>query len=135
MPDETTERDRLNLLSHRVIGAALRVHKEIGPGMLEKACETCLEFELRDQGVAVERQVALPLFYRGHRMECGYRVDLLVEKELIVEIKSVERIERVHRARLRHYLIHSKLKLGLLINFNVQWLRDGVKRVVNGLPE
>ena len=77
----------------------------------------------------------LPLVYKGHRLDCGYRIDLLVEKELIVEVKSIERLERIHQAQLLHYLKHAKLKLGLLINFNVKWLRDGIKRVVNGLPE
>ena len=102
--------------------------------MLEKPCESCLEFELIDQGMHVDRQVAMPLFYRGRRMNCGYRIDLLVEKSLIVEVKSVEHLERVHAARLQHYLRHSKLTIGLLINFNVKWLRDGIKRIVNGFP-
>ena len=135
MPDLENERERLDALSNRVIGAALRVHREIGPGMLERACESCLEFELIDQGVSIERQVAMPLFYRGRQMDCGYRIDLLVEKALIVEVKSVEHLERVHIAQLQHYLRHSKLKLGLLINFNVKWLREGIRRVVNGFPE
>lgn len=135
MSSNIGERERLDSLSNRVIGAALRVHREIGPGTLEKACEACLAFELSDQGLHVERQVAMPLVYRGHRLDCGYRIDLLVEKELIVEVKSIERLERIHPAQLRHYLKHAKLKLGLLINFNVKWLRDGIKRVVNGLPE
>jgi GxxExxY protein len=129
------ERDRLDLLTNRVIGAALRVHKEIGPGNLERACESCLAFELAEDGLRVDRQVELPLVYKGHRLDCGYRIDLLVEKELIVEVKSIERLERIHHAQLLHYLKHAKLKLGLLINFNVKWLREGIKRVVNGLPE
>jgi GxxExxY protein len=82
----------------------------------------------------VERQVAMPLFYRGRRMDCGYRIDLLIEKAVIVEVKSVEHIERIHAAKLQHYLRYSKLKLGLLINFNVKWLRDGITRIVNGFP-
>jgi GxxExxY protein len=132
---DPTERQRLDLLSNRVIGAAIRVHKEIGPGSLEKACETCLAFELSDEGLLVQRQVALPLIYRGHRLNCGYRIDMLVERELIVEVKAIDRLQPIHEAQLRHYLKHAKLKLGLLINFNVKWLRDGIKRVVNGLAE
>jgi GxxExxY protein len=135
MSSQTDERERLDVLSNRVIGAALRVHQEIGPGNLERACESCLAFELAEAGLHVDRQVELPLVYKGHRLDCGYRIDLLVEKELIVEVKSIERLERIHHAQLLHYLKHAKLKLGLLINFNVKWLRDGIKRVVNGLPE
>jgi len=129
------ERDRLNRLSNIIIGAALRVHDEIGPGMLESACEACLFFELTDRGLRVERQKALPLIYRSHRLGCGYRIDLLVEDVIIIEVKSIERLERVHSAQILSYLRQSKVKLGLLINFNVKWLRDGVKRVVNGFPE
>jgi GxxExxY protein len=129
------ERERLDYLSNRVIGAAIRVHKEIGPGNLERACETCLAFELEQDGLRVERQVPLPLIYKGHQLDGAYRIDLLVEHVLIVEVKSIEKLERIHHAQLLHYLKHAKLKLGLLINFNVKWIRDGIKRVVNGLPE
>lgn len=132
---ETTERDRLNMLARQVIGAALRVHTEIGPGTLESPCEACLMFELLQQGLHVERQKPIPLTYRGHTLDCGYRIDLLVENELIVEIKSIERIERVHVAQLLSQLRAAKLKLGLLINFNVKYLDDGIRRVVNGFPE
>ncbi len=103
--------------------------------MLESACEACLFFELTDRGLRVERQKALPLIYRSHRLGCGYRIDLLVEDVIIIEVKSIERLERVHSAQILSYLRQSKVKLGLLINFNVKWLRDGVKRVVNGFPE
>jgi GxxExxY protein len=135
MTPSNDERERLDKLSNRVIGAAIRVHKEIGPGNLERACESCLLYELKEEGLRVERQVPLPLIYKGHQLDAAYRIDLLVEKELIVEVKSIERLERIHQAQLRHYLKHAKLKLGLLINFNTKWLRDGIKRVVNGLPE
>lgn len=136
MSDEDhRERERLDLLSNRVIGAALNVHRAIGPGMLESAYDACLAFELLEGGMRIERQISMPLFYRGQQMECGYRIDLLVEDELIVEVKSVEHLERIHSKQLLHYLKMSKRKLGLLINFNVRWLRDGIKRVVNGLPE
>ena len=129
------ERECLNRLSNVIIGGALRVHEEVGPGMLESAYEACLMFELLDRGLCVEREKPLPLIYRGQRLDCGSRLDLLVEDAIIVEVKSVERLERVHRAQLLSYLKQSNLKLGLLINFNVKWLQDGIKRVVNGFPE
>jgi GxxExxY protein len=103
--------------------------------MLESAYEACLSYELLDQGMAVERQKPVPVIYRGSRLDCGYRIDLLVEERLIVEVKAIERLEKVHYAQLRSQLRFSKLKLGLLINFNVRSLRDGLKRVVNGFPD
>jgi len=135
MGQPENERDRLNRLSNVIIGAALRVHEEIGPGMLESAYEACLMYELLDLGLHVEREKPLPLIYRGQRLDCGYRLDLLVDGAIIVEVKAIERLERVRRAQLLSYLKQSKLKLGLLINFNVKWLQDGIKRVVNGFPE
>jgi GxxExxY protein len=134
MNDEN-ERDRLNRLSNVVIRAALRVHTEIGPGMLESAYEECTVFELTDAGLCVERQKPLPLIYRGHRLDCGYRVDMIVEGVIVVEVKAIERLEKVHSAQVLSYLRQLKLKLGLLINFNVKWLQDGIKRIVNGFPE
>jgi GxxExxY protein len=133
--DEENERDRLNRLSNVVIGAALRVHSELGPGMLESAYEECTLFELTDKGLHVERQKPLPLIYRGHRLDCGYRVDMIVEDAIVIEVKAIERLERVHSAQVLSYLRQLKLKLGLLINFNVKWLQDGIQRVVNGFPE
>jgi GxxExxY protein len=103
--------------------------------MLESAYETCLFFELTERGLRVDRQKPLPLVYRGRQLDCGYRLDLLVENSVIVEVKAIERLERVHSAQLLSYLRQLKLKLGLLINFNVRWLQDGIKRVVNGFPE
>jgi GxxExxY protein len=133
--DEENERDRLNRLSNVVIGAALRVHSELGPGMLESAYEECALFELTDKGLHVERQKPVPLIYRGHRLDCGYRVDMIVEDAIVIEVKAIERLEKVHSAQVLSYLRQLKLKLGLLINFNVKWLQDGIKRVVNGFPE
>ncbi|MBZ5559663.1 MAG: GxxExxY protein [Acidobacteriia bacterium] len=131
-----TEKERLNGVTEQVISAAIAVHHELGPGMLESAYEACLVSELLDRELVVERQKALPLVYRGRVLECGYRVDLLVEGAVIVEVKSIERFERVHSAQLLSYLRLSGCKVGLLINFNVKWLvQDGVKRVVNGFPE
>jgi GxxExxY protein len=135
VPSQQDERDRLNRLSHVIIGAALRVHSELGPGMLESAYESGLFFELVALNIRVERQKALPLMYRGHQLDCGYRLDLLVEDSLIVEVKAIDRLERVHSAQLLSYLRQLRLKLGLLINLNVRWLQDGTKRVVNGFPE
>ena len=104
--------------------------------MLESSCEACMVFELWERGLKVERQKALPLIYRGHTLDCGYRIDLLVEDEIIVELKSIERLEPVHSAQVLSYLRLSKLKVGLLINFNVKWLtQDGIRRIVNGFPE
>jgi GxxExxY protein len=135
MQPHDDERERLNQLSNVIIGAALRVHDELGPGMLESAYEACLMFELVDRGLRVEREKPLPLVYRGYRLDCGYRLDLLVEGAIIVEVKAIERLERVHSAQLLSYLRQLKLKLGLLFNFNVKWLQDGIKRVVNAFPE
>jgi GxxExxY protein len=129
-------RDQLNSLTERIIGAALAVHREIGPGMLESAYEACLAFELADHSMKVERQKALPLVYRGVRLDCGFRVDLLAEGLVVVEVKSIERLERVHSAQVLSYLRMLKCSVGLLINFNCQWLvRDGVRRIVNGFPD
>jgi GxxExxY protein len=133
--DVDLEKERLNSLSNRIIGAALQVHSELGPGMLESAYEACLAFELLESGLYIERQKPLPLVYRGRQLDCGYRIDLLVQNAIIVEVKSIERLEKVHGAQLLSYLRLLKLKLGLLINFNVTSLRDGIKRKVNGFPE
>ena len=130
------ERDRLNNISRRIIGAAITVHHELGHGMLESAYEACLAYEFLDSVLAFERQKALPLVYRGRTLDCGYRVDLVVENAVIVEVKAIERVEPVHRAQVLSYLRLSRCKLGLLINFNVKWLsEEGVKRIVNGFPE
>ena len=130
-----TEQERLNSITEKVIGAAIAVHRELGPGLLESAYEPCLAYELKDHGLALERQKALPLTYRNLRLDCGYRVDLLVENAVIVEVKSVERFHPVHGAQLRSYLRLSGCKVGLLLNFNVKWFTaDGIKRVVNDFP-
>jgi GxxExxY protein len=129
-------KDQLNALTEEIISAAIAVHHELGPGMLESAYEACLAYELITRGLSVERQRPLPVVYRGQTLDCGYRLDLLVERVVVVEVKSVERFERVHAAQLLSHLRFSKCKVGLLINFNVKWLvQDGIKRVVNGFPE
>ena len=130
------ERDRLNTLTEKIIGAAIAVHHEIGPGLLETAYEACLAYELMDRGIFFVRQKPLPLVYRGVEMDCAYRVDLLVENAVVVEVKALERIGRLHEAHLRSYLRLSGCKVGLLLNFNVKWLTaEGIKRVVNNFPE
>ena len=129
-------KEHLNSLTQAIISASIAVHRELGPGMLESAYEACLAFALLDRGLFVERQKALPLTYRGQILDCGYRIDLMVERLVIVEVKAVERFERVHSAQLLSYLRLSGCKVGLLLNFNVKWLvDDGIKRVVHGFPD
>jgi GxxExxY protein len=131
-----SEKDRLNAITERIIGAAIDVHHELGPGMLESAYEACLAYELIERELLIERQKALPFVYKGQLVDCGFRLDLLVENAVVVEVKSIVRFERVHSAQLLTYLRRSKCCLGLLINFNVKWLaEDGIKRVVNGFPD
>ena len=113
-----------------IIGCAIEVHRELGPGLLESAYEMALYHELRSAGIQCERQVPMPLVYKGERLECGYRVDLIVEESVIVEIKAVERLLPIHEAQLISYLRLSGMNTGLLINFNVLQLRDGLKRLV-----
>ena len=124
-----------NEISNKVIGAAIEVHKILGPGLLESAYEVCLERELNIQGLSVKRQLALPLVYKDVKCDIGYRIDLLVENKVIVEIKSVESFNDVHIAQVLSYLKLSNCKLGLLINFNVSLLKEGIKRLVNKLEE
>jgi GxxExxY protein len=127
----TTDRERLNALSGKVIELAIRVHSELGPGMLESAYHSCLLYELLEAGLIAESQIKLPLNYRGKHIDAGYRVDLLVERSVVVEIKAVDRLIPVHEAQLLSYLRMLDLRLGLLINFNCRLLRDGIKRIVN----
>jgi GxxExxY protein len=121
-----------NEVSHEIIKAALKVHSALGPGLLEKAYRVCLAHELRKAGFQVEVEVDLPVFYDGIRMEAGYRIDILVNDLVIVELKSVEEISRVHVAQTLCYMKLSKKQLGLIINFNVLHLKDGIKRLVEG---
>jgi len=129
-------RDPLDALTEQIIGAAINVHRELGPGLLESTYEACLAFELVERGVGFERQRGLPVIYRGRRLECGYRIDLLVERVIVVELKAVDRLEPIHTAQVITYLRLSHLRVGLLINFNVRWLRvGGLRRIVNGYAE
>ena len=114
-----------------IIGCAMKVHKKFGPGLLESAYEECTAYEISKSGLLVERQKPLPLVYEEVKMECGYRLDLMVEKKVVVEIKSVEAINDVHLAQLLTYLKITDCKVGLLLNFNVLLLKNGIKRVGN----
>ena len=118
-------------LTGRIIGCAMRVHTVLGAGLLESAYEACLCYELQKAGLKVEQQKPIPLIYEEVKLDCGYRLDLLVEDRIIVEIKAVESISPLASAQLLTYLKLYNRKIGLLINFNVQHLRDGIKRIAN----
>ena len=120
-------------ISKVVIGCAITVHKELGPGLLESTYEACLEYELKERGLEVQRQLLLPVNYKGKLIDAGYRIDLLVNERVIVELKAVEEMTKVHEAQLITYLKLSGVKLGLLINFNEAYLRNGIKRLVNNI--
>ncbi|QQS52122.1 MAG: GxxExxY protein [Bacteroidota bacterium] len=122
-----------NEISYKVIGAAIEIHKSIGPGLLESAYENALAYDLKELGFDVKQQVSLPFIYKEVKQDVGYRIDLLVNNKLIIEIKAVEVIAPVHYAQLLTYLKLSGYKLGLLINFNSKTLRDSIHRVVNNL--
>jgi GxxExxY protein len=114
----------------KILDAAFRVHTELGAGLLESAYEECLYYELKLMGLRVERQKALPVVYKEVKLDAGYRIDLLIENCIVVELKSVELLNDVHFAQILTYLKLSKCKLGLLVNFNVRHLKDGIKRIV-----
>ncbi len=123
----------LNTLSKQVLDAAFAVHTALGPGLLEAAYKACLLAELRSRGLHVESEVPVPVVYQGEKLaDIGYRIDLLVERELVIEIKALEAVAPVHKAQLLSYLRLSGRRLGLLINFNVESLRDGIVRKING---
>jgi GxxExxY protein len=127
-----TERERLNKISEAIIGAAIHVHRTLDPGLLESAYKACLAYELEKRGLVVEQEKAVPLVYEAVKLECGYRMDLLVERSVVVEVKSVEALAPVHEAQALSYLRLSGCKLGPLINFNVTALKEGVRRYANG---
>ncbi len=128
------EREELDKITQSIIGAAIQVHQTLGPGLLESAYEACLAYELGILGLKVETQKPLPLVYKSVRLDCGYRIDLLVEDKVIVEIKSVDQIMPIHHAQVISYLKLSGFKVGLLINFNEKLLKHGVHRIVNEFP-
>ena len=134
-PAEISKAQRLNRITDQIIGAAMKVHRALGPGLLESAYEACLAFELAECGCRVVQQQPLPIVYGGVRLSCGYRMDLVVENDVIVEVKSVARIDRIHEAPMISYLRLGDRRVGLLINFNVRLLKDGVKRFVNDFPK
>ena len=123
----------LNEITGAIIDAAMKVHSVLGPGLLESAYETCLKHELRQRRIFVESQVTLPIVYDGVLIDAGFRADLMVEGQVIVELKAVEKITPLYEAQLLTYLKLSKLKVGLLINFNVLHLKEGIRRIVNNL--
>jgi GxxExxY protein len=119
-----------DLLTEKIIGAAIEVHRRLGPGLLESTYETCLCYELNLIGLKVERQIPLPVYYRDVKLDSGYRIDMIVENEVILEIKSVASLLPIHEAQLLSYLKHNGGGRGLLINFNVKLLRNGIKRLI-----
>ena len=125
----------INELTSKIIGAAIEVHKNLGPGLLESAYEECLCHELNLRGFSFEKQKPLAVKYKGLKLDCGYRLDVVVENLVILELKSCEKIEPIHKAQLLTYLKLTGLNLGLLLNFNVTVMRKGIVRVVNKLKE
>jgi GxxExxY protein len=129
---ESAEVDRsINEITESVIGAAIAVHRELGPGLLESAYEACLAYELNEKKLKVERQKSVSLIYRGVHLDSGYRLDFLVEDKVVVEVKAVDKLEPIHEAQLISYLKLSGCKVGLLINFKVNTLKHGIRRFVN----
>ncbi len=121
-----------NEIARKVLGLSLEVHKVLGPGLLESAYKECLAFIFERNGLQVEKEKPMPLVFENVKLECGYRIDLLVERKLVLEIKSVESLNNIHMAQILTYLKLGNFKLGLLINFNVLLLKHGVRRVING---
>lgn len=122
---------QINQLTEKIIGAAIEVHKQLGPGLLESTYEVCLAKELQLCGIKVERQKGLPVVYKGIALDCGYRIDMLIDDSVIVELKVVDKVLPIHEAQLLAYLKLSGYKIGLLINFNEQILSHGIRRLAN----
>jgi GxxExxY protein len=120
-----------NEIASKVIGNAIEVHRALGPGLLENAYKECLYYKISKSGLYIEKEKSMPLVYENVKLDCGYRIDLLVENKLVVELKAVEALNDVHLAQILTYLKLGKFKLGLLINFNVTLLKDGIKRAIN----
>ena len=121
-----------NELTHNIIGCAMDIHKVLGPGLLESAYKECLHFKLIQNNLYVEKEKPMPLIYEKVKLDCGYRIDLLVENKIVIEVKSVDILNNIHLAQTLTYMKLGNYKLGLLINFNVVRLKDGIKRVING---
>jgi GxxExxY protein len=122
-----------NEIATKIIGTAIEVHKQLGPGLLESTYESCLVYEIKQIGLQVQQQLALPVIYKEVKLDAGYRIDVLIEKKVIIEIKSVDALADIHTAQLLTYLKLKDLKLGLLINFNEVLLKNGIKRIANKL--
>lgn len=118
----------INQITEKIIGCSIEVHKQLGPGLLESAYEECLYYELKSMGLNVKKQLALPLIYKDVKLDAGYRIDLLVENKVVVEIKSVDALAEIHKAQLMTYMKLADIKVGLLLNFNVVRLKDGIVR-------
>lgn len=127
-------REELNKLTETIIGCAINVHRELGPGLLESAYQACLEHELGLNYLTVEKEHPVPVVYKGIHLDCGYRLDLFVERKVIVELKAVDMLAPIHEAQLISYLRLTNTHLGLLINFHVPMLKDGIRRLVYGQP-
>jgi GxxExxY protein len=127
-----SEREEINRITEAIIGAAIAVHKTLGPDLLESAYEACMAYELVEKGLKIEQQKPLPLVYKQVYLDCGYRMDLFVEEKVIVEIKAVDQLLPIHKAQVLSYLKLSGCKMGLLMTFNVKLLTDGIMRVING---
>jgi len=121
----------INQITEKIIGCAIEVHKRLGPGLLESAYEECLSYELKSAGFTIERQVPVPVVYKDIKLECGYRIDILVEKTVVLELKTIEAFAPVHEAQILTYLKFANKPLGLLINFNVTLLKNGIRRFKN----
>ena len=125
----------LEAISYAVIGLAIEVHRQLGPGLLESAYQECLYFEIKNAGLVVEKEIELPIIYKNLKLEQGYRIDLLVENKLVIELKTVENFTPVHFAQILTYLKLGKYPLGLLINYNSKILRNNIKRFINTAPD
>ena len=121
-----------NDLAYKIIGLAVEVHNALGPGLLESAYQECLYYKINKEGLEVQKEKAIPLIYEEVKLDCGYRIDLLVENKLVIEIKSVETLNDIHLAQTLTYLKLGSYKLGLLMNFNTLLLKSGIKRIING---
>jgi GxxExxY protein len=130
-----SQKEELNQITEKIIGAAIVVHQTLGPGLLESTYEACLAYQLAKCGYYVERQKQLPLIFGGIRLDCAYRIDLLINKQIVVEVKAVEQVLPIHKAQLLSYLRLSRCKVGLLINFDVRLLNHGITRIVNKFPD
>ena len=121
-----------NAIAHTIVGSAIQVHKELGPGLLERAYQECIAYKLQQNGLFIEKEKPMPLVFEEVKLDCGYRIDILVERKVVIEIKSIDALNDIHLAQVLIYMKLGKYKLGLLINFNVVLLKHGIKRVING---